>query len=268
MTTKARQIELEELYSKHQLIPKIESMFQEYSDELQETYEQFDIDPKLGLKTLVHLCIHKRATPSMLFGMLLKHEDQLEAIASNVDKMVQAGMITYEPNQRIFITKVDFDDETKEQISLYQNPLPLFIKPRVIKSNFQSGYYTRNESVILNQRPIGLDCCLEHLNRINGIALTINEDTASKVRIEFKHPDRDPGMDSATWNAKKANMERLSQAIVRDTQQTIDEGNRFYLNHRYDKRGRQYCEGTSVTYQGMKFQQAIVELFSKEYIRD
>jgi DNA-directed RNA polymerase len=42
--------------------------------------------------------------------------------------------------------------------------------------------------------------------------------------------------------------------------------NEFYLTHRYDKRGRVYCQGYHVTYQGTPWNKAVLELADKEII--
>lgn len=46
----------------------------------------------------------------------------------------------------------------------------------------------------------------------------------------------------------------------------IQEGNEFYLTHKYDKRGRVYCQGYHVTYQGAAWNKAVIEFADKELI--
>ena len=41
-------------------------------------------------------------------------------------------------------------------------------------------------------------------------------------------------------------------------------GNNFSLNHKYDKRGRTYCQGYHVNYQGTPWNKAVVEFSHKE----
>jgi DNA-directed RNA polymerase len=43
-------------------------------------------------------------------------------------------------------------------------------------------------------------------------------------------------------------------------------GNEFYLTHRYDKRGRVYCQGYHISYQGNAWNKSVIELADKEII--
>jgi DNA-directed RNA polymerase len=41
-------------------------------------------------------------------------------------------------------------------------------------------------------------------------------------------------------------------------------GNRFWLTHKYDKRGRTYCQGYHVSYQGNDYNKACIEFADGE----
>ena len=43
-------------------------------------------------------------------------------------------------------------------------------------------------------------------------------------------------------------------------------GNKFYLNHKVDKRGRIYCSGYHITTQGTAFKKASIELAHEEIV--
>ena len=58
-------------------------------------------------------------------------------------------------------------------------------------------------------------------------------------------------------------MERESMKVFA---MLINEGNRFYLTHKYDKRGRTYCQGYHVSYQGNTYRKAILQLADKELV--
>jgi len=45
-------------------------------------------------------------------------------------------------------------------------------------------------------------------------------------------------------------------------------GNEFYLTHKYDKRGRTYCQGYHVNIQGNDWNKSVIEFGEKEYVND
>jgi DNA-directed RNA polymerase len=46
----------------------------------------------------------------------------------------------------------------------------------------------------------------------------------------------------------------------------VEMGNRFYLTHRYDKRGRTYAQGYHVNTQGNCWNKAVIELADEEVV--
>ena len=46
----------------------------------------------------------------------------------------------------------------------------------------------------------------------------------------------------------------------------VSQGNRFYLTHKVDKRGRIYAQGYHITTQGTAFKKAMIELAEPEFI--
>ena len=45
-------------------------------------------------------------------------------------------------------------------------------------------------------------------------------------------------------------------------------GKDIYLTHKYDKRGRVYCQGYYISYQGTDWNKAVIELSNKEIVSD
>jgi DNA-directed RNA polymerase len=43
---------------------------------------------------------------------------------------------------------------------------------------------------------------------------------------------------------------------------------RFWLTHKYDRRGRTYCVGYHINYQGTSWNKAVVEFANKEELND
>ncbi len=44
----------------------------------------------------------------------------------------------------------------------------------------------------------------------------------------------------------------------------VQEGNEFYLTHRYDKRGRTYAQGHFINPQGTEYNKAVLEFSNEE----
>ena len=44
--------------------------------------------------------------------------------------------------------------------------------------------------------------------------------------------------------------------------------NDIYLTHKYDKRGRVYCQGYYISYHGTDWNKAVLELSNKEIVND
>lgn len=137
---------------------------------------------------------------------------------------------------------------------------PMVCEPRTLTNNFSSGYLTHNDSLILGG-PINHhdgDICLDVLNTMNQVALKLNLEflcTHEEMpTFELDTPDK-----TRQW----ANFKKQSYRFY-DLMQS--QGNRFFLTHKVDKRGRIYAQGYHITTQGTAFKKAMIELEQEEYI--
>ena len=102
------------------------------------------------------------------------------------------------------------------------------------------------------------DVCVDHINKMNSIPLTLEyrvitelEET-SKAVIEYQEQ-------LEQWeDFKQKSLETYSEAARK---------NEFYLLHNMDTRGRCYCDGYYINYQGSSFKKAIVQLHDKEIVK-
>lgn len=102
------------------------------------------------------------------------------------------------------------------------------------------------------------EICLDHINRMNAIELKLNRAFLRKYE-EAPTFALDTVEKENQWNKFIATSYRKYIRLVRG-------GNRFYLGHRYDKRGRSYAEGYHVNTQGSSFKKAIVQLAKAEIV--
>lgn len=100
--------------------------------------------------------------------------------------------------------------------------------------------------------------CLKHLDRMNSIPLKLNRPL---LRIMEEAPKSvfKTAMQKDQWN------NYLKESYDKYIE-IAQKGNTFYLNHKYDKRGRTYAQGYHVTTQGSAFKKAIVQLKETEIV--
>ena len=136
---------------------------------------------------------------------------------------------------------------------------PMVCAPRELKSNYQSGYLTHNDSLILGAgNHHNGDLCLDVLNAKNQVALKLDEEFLSNVEEEPTY-EIDTVEKQQNWMKFKSDSYNFYRLMVR-------QGNEFYLTHKVDKRGRIYAQGYHITTQGSAFKKAMIELADEEVV--
>lgn len=262
------QLELERKYNKNQLVTRIR---QEFTDcealDFAAALDDLGVDPNLGINILTQLAIHKRANMATMIGCVRHYADELQDIADTLLIMAENDYINWDPEQELFIVELDVSKDVQEEIDTYQFPLPMIVEPRQVKDNMDTGYLTGNRSIILKNNHHDDDVCLDHINRMNRIAMSIDIDTANMIQNKWK------GLDKQKDDETRTDFLRRVKAFKKydETAHTImallvNAGNKFYLTHRPDKRGRTYCQGHHVNYQGNPWNKATVVLAKGEVV--
>ena len=136
---------------------------------------------------------------------------------------------------------------------------PMVCEPRTLKSNYQSGYLTHNDSLLLGSGSHhNGDLCLDVINSKNKVALRLDEEFLSRVE-EMPTFEIDTVEKQQNWNRFKVQSYRFYKLMV-------SQGNEFYLTHKADKRGRLYAQGYHITTQGSAFKKAMIELANEEIV--
>jgi hypothetical protein len=268
-TLVAHQIELERLYSKNQTIPKVRAEFFNCEEvNFKEYFIENEIPVNFGLDLLVQMALHKRANLQTLIGLLYNHFNDAQITANMLLRAVMADLIDWDPAFKTFIVKFEITPEIQEDIDRFQYPLPMVVEPRLITKNRETGYYLNQGSVILRNNHHEDDVCLDHLNRMNSIKFTINDDTAQMVHNKWKNLDKpkEGELREEFEQRKKAfqKYDRMAKSVMALLTQ---HSTHFHLTHKYDKRGRVYCQGYQVNYQGSPWNKAVVEFAEKEYVK-
>lgn len=159
----------------------------------------------------------------------------------------------------VVLSRIPLSDQLVEYVenSLYLPPM--VCPPRPLKNNFSSGYLTHNDSLVLGKgNHHDGNLCLDVLNIQNAVAL--------KLSIEFLcSVEEEPTYALLTqqqvdgWNTYKANGYKLYSLLAK-------QGNRFWLTHKVDKRGRIYAQGYHISTQGSSFKKASLELCNEELV--
>lgn len=138
---------------------------------------------------------------------------------------------------------------------------PMVCSPKTIRTNFESGHITLNDSQILgNHGTHSDDICLDVLNTQNQIPLKMCTEFLSIVEEE---PNPSSPLDSiekqTNWNLMKTRSHEMYLLLV-------SQGNRFFHLNAYDKRGRLYSQGYQINFQGASYKRACIELHQPELV--
>lgn len=267
------QINLEKLYAKNHTMRRIKAEFTNAGAE--KFIASIDLPVEFGLDLLAQMQLHKRATVGILVGLLWKHfeqdypENPFQACANALHYAAQKDVMNWSNLDQRFVIRPDrtISDAVQKEIDQYQFPLPMIVEPREITDNRTTGYYTIPGSVILKHNHHDDDVVLEHLNRMNGIKLSLNMEVVRHVQNQWKnHQTVKEGETFAEFQKRMKAFEKYDETS-RDIIEALKvQGNEFFLTHKYDKRGRTYCQGYHVNYQGNDWNKAVVELAEKECI--
>lgn len=172
--------------------------------------------------------------------------------AFDIDKANRSASLTV-------ISRIPLNRETLEFIRNSRYLPPMVCSPLTLTSNYSSGYLTHNDSLILGQgNHHGGDICLDVLNLMNQVPLKINTEFLSCVEEEPTFVAKNQEQIDL-WRDFKSQSYNFYSLLV-------NQGNKFWLTHKVDKRGRIYSCGYHINTQGTPFKKASIELFNEELV--
>lgn len=262
------QVELEKLFSKNQLTTRIRNEFLNCEDA---NFTQYLLEKKIptnfGMDLLVQMALHKRASLQTLIGILYHHFNDAQMTADMLLSACMADIMDWDPTLKLFVVKFEISQDVQDELDRFQYPLPMVVEPRPLKKNRDIGYYLNTGSVILKNNHHEDDVCLDHLNRANAVEYTVNADTAQMIKNKWKHLDKPKECETREDFEKRKKAFNKYDRTAKDVMAVLMEhSDRFYLTHKYDKRGRVYCQGYHVNYQGTPWNKAVVEFADKELV--
>lgn len=196
----------------------------------------------------------------------LKFSDKTEAIttvAELVAVLCQTDAFDIEkPNRMVSLSVISRIPLSKKLIRYIENSRylpPMVCEPLELTNNYSSGYLTHNNSLILGSgNHHDGDICLDVLNLVNKVQLQLDTDFISTVEEEPTFDVENPEQ-LEQWMQFKRQSYEFYLLIT-------EHGNRFYLTHKVDKRGRLYAQGYQITTQGTAHKKAIIELAKEELV--
>lgn len=274
------QLNLEELFNANQTLPRIREIFRDPT--VVEHCEANDIPVDFAVDCLAQMVLHKRAKLSTLVGILRHHfqedrdaiptTEELQSCADMLMHMAACHLLTWDNLAGQMIMILDVTQDVYDDLDRYEHPLPMVIPPQRIQTNKDKGYYSRlssRGSVILGRATNHHDddVCLDHLNRVNQVPMTINTETMNMVQNKWRHLDQQKDGESREKYEKRVRaFEKFDRTAKDVLAHLYVAGNRFYLTHNYDTRGRCYARGYHVNPQGNGWSKAVVEFADPELV--
>jgi len=274
------QLEMEHAFHKNQALPRLREIYSHV--DILDHLKSKEIPETFGVELLAQIMINKSlplaALVAMLEGTLERQEEHsmgehLQAVASLLERCVDAQLVLYilTGNIPMIHVKHEVSAEIQEEMAQWQFPLPMVSRPMKLKSNRDTGYLSplvNKGSILMNHKNHGQDVCLDHLDRMNSTALSINLDTARMTSNQSdKISSPRPGEEEDDYLKRVNAFTRFNEESKEVIEAMSVTGNRFWLTHAYDKRGRTYARGYHINTQGADWTKNIIELADKEVVQ-
>lgn len=263
--TKDTQKGVEELFSKHQLLTVLREQFESMGNDVDPS---IGVEPAMATEALVQLYLHRQADVTTMVGILSPKYGTPQEVADKLLLLCEIDYMDFQESSQKFIVKYDVSEDVQEMLDRYQYPLPMVIKPKPVKDNWDTGYLSIKGSVILNGSEYfdDKDMCLDHLNRANSVALSLNMDVVYSEEGKYLRPNRNVG-ESFNDFRKRQKQADVFYATSVDVMETIDSlSDQMFLTHKFDRRGRCYASGYHISSQGDDYRKAVLQLANKEII--
>jgi len=263
------QHELEVMFSKYQLIEVMTKAF--VDADFTPALEEDGIPVDFGLSMLVQMALHKRADVSVLVGLHKRYfESQPEphqACADAILTLLEKAYFEWDPDSEKVVVEYHISDELQFMIDRYQYPMPMVVEPNEVKGNRDTGYLTIKGSLLLRNNHHNGDICLDHINRMNQVALAVNPTVVAFVKNKWKNLDHRKSDESQDDFEKRVRAFEKYDAVSRDViDALLAYSDTFWLTHKYDKRGRTYSQGYHINYQGNDWNKACIQFAETEHL--
>lgn len=181
----------------------------------------------------------------------------------------------------MIVSTMELPDSLLDFIEHSEYLPPMVCPPKTVRSNSESGYLTLNDSLILGSgNHHDGDICLDVINIVNQVPLSLDleflcqvEETPKELTIEDIKAEalkRGKILSDADAKIRLAraidNWDNFKEQSYRFYNLMAQQGNVFYLTHKWDKRGRLYASAYHISTMGTAFKKASIELANKEIV--
>lgn len=165
-------------------------------------------------------------------------------------ELCERDYIDLEPikgNQKIWRNYI-INPETASKIEELKSLPPMIVEPLKVNykgNNRGSGYLTiGSDSLILNNNHHLGNLSTDILDRYNQIPLTINTDVVRNIRNCWGDLfDEETNKLTEEYKVKLESFEKFERLSIKFIAMLVNQGNKFWHTHKYDKRGRIYSIG-------------------------
>lgn len=259
---KELQIKYEHMFDKKQTRKLIRDRFSEVLEP-----DEVNLDLKTDILGITALRNSKTSVSAIIEILVnrLNVEESTEKVIQSIVELIQKDLLTYsyDNRDRLYVEgKFTLEDSDLDLIDQYQYKIPLLVKPLPLNqkgNNKGNGYYLNgSESLILNTYHT-YDIDHKVLERFNNIPYCINLSLMKNIRNMWKKMDKEETI---------KNFERFEKGVFDISSILLNNGNKFYFTHKYDKRGRIYSCGYHLNIQGNAYAKAQLELANKQLISE
>ena len=212
-------------------------------------------------------------------AMLKEREEEIDVSVQKIAKIIfycasknYLTLVEGKSNYQL-LTKFKFNKETQAKVDKFKYLNPMLVQPLKVNqknNNRGSGQLTiASDSLILGGVYHNNCICTDTLDYLNNVCLELNEEVIRTYRNEWK--DLESPKDNETqsdYEKRVASFEHYEKGCYQTFAEMISNDNTFWLTHKYDKRGRVYCQGYYISYQGNSYAKAILQFKNKERISD
>ncbi|AKH49462.1 hypothetical protein BIZ95_gp19 [Pseudomonas phage vB_PaeP_MAG4] len=189
--------------------------------------------------------------------------DSIKTIAEMVAVLAELDVYDIEQVSKYgtykVISNIQLPEKLQHAVERAMYLPPMVCKPSKLTGNKSKLHLTlEKESLILNNNHHNEDICLDVLDKMNAVELCLNTEFLSTVEEEsHKYLDTQDKKDD--WYRFVFESHEMYKLMVQ-------QGNRFYLLHKYDKRGRVYAQGYHISTQGSPYKKAMLDLANKKVV--
>ena len=148
----------------------------------------------------------------------------------------------------------------KKAMEMIQYMPPMIVEPLKVNHNRDTGYLTLKDSLILGGKHNHHEgnICLDVLDIQNKVCLKINTQFINSF-VEVPKKALETKKAEESWYQFKKKSDEMYRLVLRT-------GNRVWLTHRVDVRGRMYAQGYHLNTQGASYKKAMLELAHEELV--